>query len=105
MGIMSWLAQVGGWLEQSGIGEAVRMTPFLYPILESLHILGIALLVGPAMAVDLRLLGIGRSILPVTIVSRYLLPLSHAGFGLVAATGAAMFTGIALSVTMSPAAP
>ena len=83
----------------------MRLTPNLYPILESLHVLGIALLVGPAMAVDLRLLGVGRSVLPVTVVSRFLLPLSHAGFGLVAATGAAMFTGIALSVTTSPAAP
>jgi hypothetical protein len=63
------------------------------------------LLVGPAMAVDLRLLGIGRGIVPVTIVSKYLRPLSHAGFGLVAMMGAAMFTGIALSVTTSPAAP
>jgi len=81
------------------------LTPNLYPILESLHVLGIALLVGPAVAVDLRLLGVGWRVLPVTIVSRFLLPLSHAGFGLVAVTGAAMFTGIALSVTTSPAAP
>jgi hypothetical protein len=101
----TWLAAASGWLEQSSIGEAVRMTPSLYPLLESLHILGIALLVGPALAVDLRLLGIGRGVLPVTIVSRYLLPMSHTGFGLVALTGAAMFTGIALTVTSSPAAP
>ncbi|HZA92655.1 MAG TPA: hypothetical protein VE420_08505, partial [Gemmatimonadales bacterium] len=59
----TWLAAASGWLEQSSIGEAVRMTPSLYPILESLHILGIALLVGPALAVDLRLLGIGRGVL------------------------------------------
>jgi hypothetical protein len=105
MGFLSSLAQASGWLEQSAIGEAVRMTPNLYPILESLHILGIALLVGPALAVDIRLLGIGRGILPVSIVSQFLLPLSHAGFGLVVLTGSAMFTGIALSVATSPAAP
>jgi hypothetical protein len=70
-----------------------------------LHILGIALLVGSAFAVDLRLLGIGRRALPVTIVFRYLLPLSHLGFTIVAATGAAMFTAIALSVSSSPSAP
>jgi hypothetical protein len=83
----------------------VRMTPFLYPMLESLHMLGIALLVGPALAVDLRLVGVGRGVLPVTILSRYLLPMSYMGFGLVALTGAAMFTGIARAVTSSPAAP
>jgi hypothetical protein len=101
----TWLAVVCIWLEQSSMGEAVRMTPLLYPMLESLHILGIALLVGPALAVDLRLLGVGRGILPVSVVARYLLPLSHAGFGLVAATGATMFASIALPVTTSPAAP
>ena len=81
------------------------MTPYLYPILESLHILGVALLVGSAVAVDLRLLGIGRSVLRVIIVARYLLPLSHIGFGLAAIAGAAMFTGIALSIGFSAAAP
>jgi hypothetical protein len=105
MEVTTWLVDVSSRLEQSDVGEAVRLVPNLYPILESLHVLGIALLVGPAMAVDLRLLGIGRGVMPVTIVCRYLLPLSHTGFGLVAVTGAAMFTGIALSVTTSPAAP
>jgi hypothetical protein len=88
-----------------GVGEAVRLVQNTYPILESVPVLGVALLVGPAMAVDLRLLGIARGVIPVTIVCRYPLPLSHTGFGLVALTGAAMFTGIALSVTTGPAAP
>jgi hypothetical protein len=72
------------WVEQSGVGEAVRMTPHLYPVLESLHVLGIALLVGSAIAVDLRLLGLGRKVLPVTTVAGYLLPVSHIGFAVVA---------------------
>lgn len=92
-------------LEGSAFGEVVRMTPHFYPVLESLHILGIALLVGSAVAVDLRLMGVGRDVLPVTIVARYLLPLSHAGFALVALTGLVMFTGIATSVVASAAAP
>jgi hypothetical protein len=101
----TWLAEVTGSVERSGIADAVRATPYVYPILESLHILGIALLVGSALAVDLRLMGIGRNVLRVTVVFRYLLPLSHLGFTVVAATGAAMFTAIALSVSSSPAAP
>src|SRR5436190_12490485 len=100
-----WLADLLGAMERSSIGEAVRMTPHLYPILMSVHVLGIALLVGPALAVDLRLLGIGRSILPVTVIARYLLPLSHIGFAMVAITGVTMFTGIAVSVGSSTAAP
>jgi hypothetical protein len=104
-GVPIWLVDLLGWLERSSIGETVRMTPNLYPILMSAHVLGIALLVGSAFAVDLRFLGVGRSVLPVTVIARYLLPLSHIGFTIAAVTGVAMFTGIALSVGSSAAAP
>jgi hypothetical protein len=104
MDIAGWLAEVGSRLEQSSLGDWVRVTPYLYPLLESLHILGIAMLVGSALAVDLRLLGIGRGALPVTIVARYLVPLSHFGFALVALTGGLMFIAIAQSVTTSAVA-
>jgi hypothetical protein len=61
MDMAAWLAAIGGKLEQSSFGDWVRVTPYLYPVLESLHILGIAMLVGSALAVDLRLLGVGRA--------------------------------------------
>jgi len=61
-----WLGELYISMERSSFGEVVRSTPFLYPTLESLHILGIALLVGSAVAFDLRLLGIGNKFLPVT---------------------------------------
>ena len=102
---MIWLAELPEGLEQSWLGEVVRATPHLYPILEGVHIVGIALLVGAALAVDLRLLGIGRHVLPVSLVTCYLLPLSRIGFAVVAATGALMFMGNATAVVASPAAP
>lgn len=92
-------------IEQSALGTAVRMTPQLYPILESLHILGIALLVGPAIAVDLRLMGLAGRTVPVQTVLGHLLPVCRAGFALAALTGTAMFVGIALAVGESAAAP
>lgn len=104
MEMTAGLAEALRWLEQTSFGEAVRAIPYLYPVLESLHILGIALLVGSALAVDLRLLGVGKRVLPVTTVARYLLPMSHIGFALVAISGTAMFTAVALSVSSSPAA-
>jgi hypothetical protein len=101
----TWLAEVSGGLEQTGFREAARATPHLYPLLESLHILGIAMLAGSALAVDLRLLGIGRGVLPVTTAARNLLPLSYIGFAMVAVTGGAVFTAIAQAATASAAAP
>lgn len=42
-------------LEASGLGRAMRQSMFLYPIVEILHVLGFALLVGAIAAYDLRL--------------------------------------------------
>ena len=92
-------------LERTAFGDAVRTTPYLYPMLESVHILGIALLVGSVLAVDLRLLGVGRAAVRVTTASRHLLPLSYAGFVLVLVSGSCMFVAIALSAGSSSAAP
>lgn len=99
-----WLMNLLGNIERSSAGEIIRSTPYLYPALMSLHVLAIALLVGPATAVDLRLLGVARNAIPVTMVVRYLLPISHIGFGCVAVTGALMFIATAISIGSSEAA-
>ncbi|MEU6379381.1 hypothetical protein [Streptomyces sp. NPDC046909] len=82
---------VFSWLEDSWFAEAVRGTDYLYPMLESVHIIGIALLIGPAAAFDLRLLGLWRRALRVTTAASHLLRLSHLGFVIAAVTGVAMF--------------
>lgn len=100
-----WLEQILGWLQGSGLGDAVRSIPFLYATLESIHILGIAVLVGPAFAFDLRLLGVGRRLVSVTTAARYLLPVSHVGLAVAVATGIALFSAQAVGVAGSAAAP
>ncbi|CAM5476277.1 hypothetical protein STENM223S_08343 [Streptomyces tendae] len=82
---------VFSWLEGTRLAEIIRSTAYLYPILESIHIIGIALLIGPAAAFDLRLLGVGQRTFRVTTAANYLLRLSHVGFVIAAATGVAMF--------------
>jgi hypothetical protein len=79
------------WLEDGPLAEAIRGTAYLYPVLGSIHIIGIALLIGPAAAFDLRLLGLGQQKLRVTTVAGYLLPLSRLGFVIAAVTGVLMF--------------
>lgn len=100
-----WLELVLRTLQDSPLGDAVRSTPFMYATLESLHILGIAVLVGPAFAFDLRLLGVGRRLVSVTRAARYLLPVSHLGLAIAVVTGIALFCAQALGVAGSGAAP
>lgn len=101
---MQELFDLAKLIEQGGMGRFVREVPWLYPVLESLHILGIALLLGTTAAVDLRLLGAWRDRVAVRTLTGTLLPLARTGFALILVTGLAMFTGIALSVVRSDAA-
>ncbi|WP_269936715.1 hypothetical protein [Arthrobacter sp. HY1533] len=100
-----WLDTQLRWLQATPLGDAVRSAPFMYPTLEALHILGIALLVGPAFAFDLRLLGGGRRLMSVTTAARHLLPLSHVGLVVALATGVALMSAQPIVVAGSSAAP
>jgi len=48
-------------LHDSAISEAIRFSPWIFPTLETLHFIGLCLLVGAMMVVDFRLLGILRA--------------------------------------------
>jgi hypothetical protein len=63
---------------------------WLYPALEVVHIVGIALLLGSLVLVELRLLGFG-SALPMAALGRFGLRLSVAAFCTAAASGAFLF--------------
>lgn len=47
------------WLESHGLGNVVRQSLWLFPIIECFHLLALALLGGTVLAVDMRLLGFG----------------------------------------------
>ena len=66
-------------LQESALGHAMRSSPALYPAVEILHIIGFVVLVGSILALDLRLLGLGRAI-AIPPMAQLLLPLSRAGF-------------------------
>jgi hypothetical protein len=61
-----------------------------YPALEIVHILGIALLLGNLVLVELRVWGLGAA-LPMQDLARLALTVSLCGFGLAAASGLLMF--------------
>ncbi len=64
--------------------------PWLYPMLESAHIVGVALLVGNLVLLELRVWGLGAE-LPMATLARLGLAVSAAGFCLLGATGLLMF--------------
>jgi hypothetical protein len=92
-------------LQGSTLGETVRSGQYLYPVLEAIHILGIALLVGPAFTFDLRLLGVGHRVVSATTAARYLLPVSHIGFAIAVTTGISNRWCRSCTVEVRPADP
>lgn len=92
-------------LQGSALGETVRSAPYLYPVLESIHILGIALLVGPAFTFDFRLLGVGHRFVSIPAAARYLLPVCHIGLAIAVITGIALLSAQATVVARTEAAP
>ena len=90
------------WLEATAVGTAMRQWLWLYPAVEVLHIAGIAALVGGAVMFDLRLLGVSRG-LPVAALAAHLLTWSRVGLGLMAVSGALMFTAHATEWAENPA--
>jgi hypothetical protein len=62
-----------------------------YPALEVLHITGIALLLGSLVLLELRVWGLARE-LPIRPLARLALPVTLAGFALVACSGLLMLS-------------
>lgn len=84
-----WLSLAAA-LEGNVLAAWLRSSAWGYPAVETLHILGLALLVGSAVSFDMRLLGAATA-LPVDAVARFLLPVARVGFGLALLSGALLF--------------
>jgi len=89
-------------LQESALGHAMRSSHALYPAVEILHIIGFVVLVGSIVALDLRLLGLGRAI-PIWPMAQLLLPLSRFGFLLAISMGFLLFSADAAHVVRNPA--
>jgi hypothetical protein len=98
--IESWL-RLATAIEANGFATWLRSSAWGYPAIEALHILGLAILIGSAVAFDLRLLGVASS-LPVDVTARFLLPLAHVGFAVALVSGSVLFMMQARTFAVMP---
>ena len=80
------------WLEQSSLGNEVRDSSWLFPLIETIHLFGIVVLVGATSALDLRLLGLAMKREPVAKLARQMLGWTWAAFMVMVVTGFLMFS-------------
>lgn len=78
-------------IENSPLGVWLRTSIMAIPIVDALHVIAIALVLGTILIVDLRLLGIPSTRWPITHLTQSLLKWTWLAFVVAAITGALMF--------------
>jgi len=81
------------WLEATAFSAYLRESLWTYPIIESIHVLGLALFLGFAILLDLRLLGVGMRHVKVSELTERILPWTFVGAGIMVVTGILLFAG------------
>ena len=82
------------WLASTKYSVALHESLYMYPVVESVHVLTLCLFVGMSVMLDLRLLGITLRRVSVQEVTDRLLPWMVAGFIVMFVTGILLFYAI-----------
>lgn len=100
---MSTLLSWSQALEQSALGTGIAESILLFPLIEAVHLLGLAFSVGLLLIVDLSLLGWVLPAARAGDVMRQLRPWLLAGFAVTFASGFLLFASAATRFIANPA--
>ena len=90
-------------LEQSFIGEAIRNSIWMFPVIEAFHLIGLAILGGSILVGDLRLLGLLLSTKPINYVISQTTLILKLGLVILVSTGIPLFLSEAIKCYYSRA--
>ena len=91
------------WLDQTAVGSTIRQSLWLFPAIETVHLLGMAALVGTISVLDLCLLGWAMPQRRISEVTARLLPWAWLGFVVQVITGVLLFSSEAVKIYGNPA--
>lgn len=83
-------------LEALPLSTAILESNWLFPWIETLHVLALTIVVGSIAIVDLRLLGLASKDRSVTSLTKQLLPWTWSAFAVALLSGALMFASAAV---------
>jgi uncharacterized membrane protein SirB2 len=86
------------WCENTSIGEAIRASLWLFPAIESFHLLALAVIGGAVLVVNLRLLGFGFQRQPVAQLWRDTRPWMLGSLSVMLVSGMLLFTSEAVKL-------
>src|SRR5438093_5374604 len=87
MGMTEFLAS----LEASGLAGRIRDSLYLFPLIESSHVIGLTMVFGTIAIIDLRLLGLASTRRPFSRIASDIMKWTWAAFALTVTTGLLMF--------------
>ena len=89
-------------IEYSSIGTTVATSTWMFPTLETLHVIALVTVVGMIAIVDLRLIGVASRAHRVSLLAKDTLPWTWGAFVLAAITGGLLFASKASSYVINP---
>ena len=84
------------WIEGTSLGNAIRQSLWLFPVIEAVHLLGLCMLGGAVLIVDLRMLGAGLRNHSIPQIARDARPWFLGALTVMLLTGWALFTSEAI---------
>ncbi len=90
------------WCEDSAAGHMIRDSLWLFPVIESIHLLALGVIGGAVLVVDMRLLGLGLRRQPVALLSRDARPFLVGSLLVMLITGILLFTSESIRCYYSP---
>jgi hypothetical protein len=84
------------WCEASFLGDAIRQSLWLFPVIEATHLLALCIMGGSLLLLDLRLLGAGLTGHPTRQLARDLQPWLVGSLVVMILTGIGLFTSEAI---------
>jgi hypothetical protein len=79
------------WINSTALSGFIKESGWAFPTFESIHVIGLTLVVGSISIIDLRLLGWASTGRSYTSMARTILPLTWGAFVIAATAGALMF--------------
>ena len=91
------------WCEATWVGDAIRESQWLFPAIESVHLLALVVIAASVLVVDMRLFGVGLRDQPVAPIARDMQPWLIASLAVMLVTGVLLFLSEAIKCYYSPA--
>lgn len=91
------------WLDQTAVGSGIRQSLWLFPAIETIHLLGMAALVATITVLDLRLMGVAARQQPVSNMAARLIQWAWLAFAVQVVTGVLLFSSEAVKIYGNPA--